>query len=206
MANNYTSTQTQEEKEKEKDMNKSRKTPQQKMLTKYKTVVKVLDDLYYASAAMSEKDEYEFAYLVLDSIGGKCREHMNGIVHDHGRVPALETDWAAKTPRAVIEEVLKIIRGDGHTMFDSQAFLDAGLPENVVTHYTRIRATDLSNPRGVMTDKTGNLVSHIEGIYGLDLLRGMVRSLGVPASQALGRGFEARELTHNIEQHFKTGT
>jgi hypothetical protein len=176
------------------------------MLTKYKNAVKILDDLYYASATMSEKDEYEFAYLVLDSISGKCKEHLNNIMHDHGRLPAIEPDWASKLPKEVIGEVLKVIEGDGHTLFSSKAFLDAGLPVDVVTHFTHVHATDLSDPKGVMTDNDGNLVSHLEGVYGLELLRGLGKSLGAATSKALGRGFEARELTKNIEQLLKTDT
>lgn len=180
-----------------------RKTPQQKMLTKYKNAMKVLDEIaQFGWVGREEKEIYEFAQLVLMGISGRCKELFFSIQREHQ--DPIEKDWAQKIAKNTLEAALKIIDGDGHTLFDPEAFRNAGMPEYIVDYFTAVHATDLSSPQGVMFDSKGNLVPYIEGIYGLEMLRSMASSLGAKASSALGRGFEARELTKNIEEHLKT--
>ena len=173
-----------------------KKTQQQKMMVKYHAAIAALDNVVGLST--NEKDVYEFAELVLMAVSGKCLESLDGIQHTHGQQP--DMDWATRIDKAVILKVLERIHGDGHTLFKPEGFIEDGLPESTVKFFTRVHATDLSSPQGFLMGNDGGMISHLEGIYGLELLRGIARSLGAKSSTAIGRGFAARELTDNIKE------
>ena len=91
---------------------------------------------------------------------------------------------------------------DGHSIFDPQAFLDAGLPANVVAHLTRTYKSDLSSPKSALFVK-GTPVKELTGIYGLEMLRFLAGALGVEYTPALGRGTEARNIQCALHGHYK---
>lgn len=88
---------------------------------------------------------------------------------------------------------------DGHTIFTPQAFLDAGLPGDVVEHLTRTHASD-GSPKGTVF-VSGRAVTELRGVYGLDVLRFLAAALEVEYPDCLGRGTEARMIQAAIKSH-----
>ena len=91
---------------------------------------------------------------------------------------------------------------DGHSILDPQAFIDAGLPAEVVGHLTRTYKSDLSSPKSTIFVK-GEPVRELSGVYGLDVLRFLAGAVGVEYMRALGRGFEARNIQAALHAHFR---
>ena len=89
---------------------------------------------------------------------------------------------------------------DGHTIFKPQAFLNAGLPDEIVDHFTR-RHNSGSLPKTTIY-VAGRPVEELTGVYGLDLLRFLAYSLDVEYASALGRGTEARHIKAALQRHF----
>jgi len=92
---------------------------------------------------------------------------------------------------------------DGHTVLDPRAFLDAGLPMDVVDHLTRTHRSDPSHPKSTLF-VDGRPVEELSGVYGLDALRFLADALGVAYARALGRGFEARNIRAALQRHLAT--
>ena len=90
---------------------------------------------------------------------------------------------------------------DGHSIMSPQAFLDAGLPADVVAHLTRTYKSD-GSPKGTLF-VAGQPVKQLEGVYGLDMLRFLGVALDVEYRQALGRGFEAANIRTALIEHFQ---
>jgi hypothetical protein len=94
-------------------------------------------------------------------------------------------------------------RCDGHTIFKPEAFLDAGLPDNIVNHFTRSHGSD-GSPKGTIF-VNGDPVKELTGVYGLDLLRFLADALNVEYQEAMGRGTQARHIQAALKQHFDAG-
>jgi hypothetical protein len=93
-------------------------------------------------------------------------------------------------------------RCDGHSIFKPEAFLDAGLPADVVAHLTVTHRSD-HTPKGTIF-VGGQTVKELSGVYGLDLLRFLALALGVEYPRALGRGTQARNLQHALRRHLQS--
>jgi len=91
-------------------------------------------------------------------------------------------------------------RCDGHTIFKPQAFLDAGLPSEIVDHFTRRHNSDGLPKTTIYV--AGQPVEELTGVYGLHLLRFLANALGVEYASALGRGTEARHIQAVLQRHF----
>jgi hypothetical protein len=107
----------------------------------------------------------------------------------------------AQIVRALPAEIIlkAASRCDGHTIFKPEAFLDVGLPRDVVEHVTRKYTSD-GSPKGTIYVE-GKAVDQLSGVYGLDLLRFLASALGVEYRSALGRGFEAQNIQAALRQH-----
>jgi hypothetical protein len=111
------------------------------------------------------------------------------------------------TPEA-LKKTVEIINGDGHTIFKPEAFLEAGLPREFVDKFTQTHESDRHNPKEMIFNKAGEVLMFSTGVYGLDLILGICRTLDLPLNQALmGRGFRARNaceaLTKYLEEQGK---
>ena|SRR5579871_57610 len=95
-------------------------------------------------------------------------------------------------------------RCDGHSIFKPQAFLEAGLPGEIVQHVTRKHGSDGSPKGTIFVD--GQAVDALIGVYGLDLLRFLAAALKVEYRSALGRGSEARNIQSALQAHFQEQT
>jgi hypothetical protein len=99
------------------------------------------------------------------------------------------------------EVILKAAgRCDGHNILDPNAFIDAGIPDEVVTHLTRTYQLD-GSPKGSIY-VNGKAVKSLKGIYGSDALRFFASALGVEYKDAIGRGFEASSIYSALHKHF----
>lgn len=99
------------------------------------------------------------------------------------------------------EVILKAAsRCDGHTIFKPEAFTNDGLPEDVVSYITHTYKSN-GSPKGTIF-VAGEAVKELKGVYGLDLLRLLASALNVTYQSAMGRGFEARNIQHALQQHF----
>jgi hypothetical protein len=93
-------------------------------------------------------------------------------------------------------------RADGHTIFKPEAFLDCGLPKEIVEYLTRSYSSD-GSPKGTIFVQ-GQAVEKLSGVYGLELLRFLASALGVEYAPKLGRGSEAREIQAALRRHFQS--
>jgi acyl CoA:acetate/3-ketoacid CoA transferase len=93
-------------------------------------------------------------------------------------------------------------RCDGHNIMSPQAFVDAGLPQEVVAHLTRTYKSD-GTPKGTLF-VNGQAVGELRGVYGLDLLKFLAAALGVEYPSAFGRGRQARHIQAALREHFQT--
>lgn len=81
---------------------------------------------------------------------------------------------------------------DGHSIFDPEALREVGVPPALVERFTEIFESDFSNPKATIFDnKTGKPVNQMSGVYGYNVLSGMVRDLKLLCAPKFGRGFQA---------------
>jgi hypothetical protein len=80
---------------------------------------------------------------------------------------------------------------DGHTIFNPQAFLDVGVPQDMVDRCTTIYESDFSNPKYTISGPDGKPVNQMRGIYGLDALSSMIRDFDITSPTKFGRGSQA---------------
>jgi hypothetical protein len=106
-----------------------------------------------------------------------------------------------ETPPEVLLRAASIC--DGHTIFDPQAFRDAGLPESVVAHVNRRHESSGKDPKSTLFVR-GLTVPAIEGVYGLQLLRLLAGALHVEYPHSYGRGTEARNIVAALRKHLET--
>lgn len=90
---------------------------------------------------------------------------------------------------------------DGHTIFKPEAFLDAGVPQELVDRCTNVHESDFSNPKYTISGPDGKPVNQMAGIYGLDALATMIRDFDLDAPQRSGRGFQAQVWKEALHKH-----
>jgi len=158
----------------------------------------------------------------------------------------LEPDWIDQIPRETLLKLVDI--GSGHSIVPSDVYLDAGMPQKIVDHFTVIHKSKrvpteklIDLVRGTidqvltafqiekidtqdnlefymeeLTDEITNsiaehgfkdilemvnydhketiftngvIVDELKGVYSLDLLEAIVRTLKLPVEDKMGRGF-----------------
>ena len=90
---------------------------------------------------------------------------------------------------------------DGHTIFDPQAFVDVGVPQELVDRCTTIHESNPSDYKQTIFGPDGNIVNQMKGIYGLDALASMIRDFKIEAEPKLGRGFQAEVWKEALRKH-----
>ena len=90
---------------------------------------------------------------------------------------------------------------DGHTIFDPQAFVEVGVPQELVDRCTSIYESDFSDPKYTISGPDGKPVNQMKGIYGLDALGSMVRDFDLEYPLKMGRGFQARVYQEALHKH-----
>lgn len=90
---------------------------------------------------------------------------------------------------------------DGHTIFEPKAFLDVGVPQELVDRCTNTYESDFSNPKYTISGPDGKAVNQMRGIYGLDALSSMIRDFGIVAPAKFGRGSQAYVWRDELHKH-----
>lgn len=90
---------------------------------------------------------------------------------------------------------------DGHTIMDPKAFLEVGVPQEMVDRCTTIYESDFSNPKYTISGPDGKPVNQMRGIYGLDALSTMIRDFNLPATVKFGRGSQAYVWRDELHKH-----
>lgn len=99
-----------------------------------------------------------------------------------------------------IKAAIDIIDGDGHTIFKPEAFIEAGVPQDIVERCTEIHESDLNSHKATIFID-GKPTNALRGVYGLAMLSTMIRDLNIAAEVYLGRGFQARAWTEAINKY-----
>lgn len=90
---------------------------------------------------------------------------------------------------------------DGHTIFNPEAFIEVGVPQELVDRCTDVLESDFSNPKYTISDRDGKPVNHMRGIYGLTALASMIQDFDLDAPEKLGRGFQAQVWKDALQAH-----
>ena len=83
---------------------------------------------------------------------------------------------------------------DGHTIWNPEAFIGAGLPAELVNHFNRVHmaAADGKHSKWGIEGPSGNQIEACKGVYGLELLELICEAYGIPSAPKRGRGTSAR--------------
>jgi hypothetical protein len=90
---------------------------------------------------------------------------------------------------------------DGHTIFKPEAFLEVGVPQELVARCTNIYESNFEDPKYTISGPDGKPVPAMEGVYGLDMLDSMVRDFKLEYEPKFGRGFQARVYQEALHKH-----
>jgi hypothetical protein len=99
-------------------------------------------------------------------------------------------------PHDVIVNVIELC--DGHTIFKPEAFVELGVPVELVDRYAHVHESDMTSHKGTIFGGDGKPLPSLRGVYGLDVIESMNREFGCPGSDKFGRGSRARELSQQI--------
>jgi len=95
---------------------------------------------------------------------------------------------------------------DGHTIFKPEAFLEVGVPQELVDRCTTVHESDFSDPKYTISGPDGKPVNQMAGVYGLDALESMIRDFGIVSPTKLGRGSQARVWQEELHKHLAPNT
>ena len=119
-------------------------------------------------------------------------------------LPPLSPTWVTDLGKETILKILDVVGDDGHGIYTKEEVANTGVSDAVLAHFVRVQASD-PYPKAIITNNQGNVVSHLEGVYGLDVIQAIGNNLGIHAEK-MGRGFAARELTTKIKEKLNEGT
>lgn len=100
--------------------------------------------------------------------------------------------WSALT----IDEqklVLDIFANDGHTVYGQMFLQEQHCPESVIEEFAVVHQSNFDDPKETIS-VNGKPVVALNGVYGLTVLWSLARHYNITSS-AMGRGFQAQELT-----------
>lgn len=92
---------------------------------------------------------------------------------------------------------------DGHTIFKPDAFLEVGVPQELVDRCTSVYESDFSDPKYTISGPDGKPVNQMAGIYGLAALESMIRDFGLQAPVKFGRGSQAQVWREELHKHLE---
>jgi hypothetical protein len=103
--------------------------------------------------------------------------------------------------KQAILDLLKVIGGDGHTLYDAADEAFQAMPKELMDSVTRTHKSDGTAKGSIWKD--GQLVEEMHAVYGLQLLWRLASEVGADvtsATQKMGRGFQAQELTKALRE------
>lgn len=97
------------------------------------------------------------------------------------------------------EKLIEVIGNDGHSIWFDWKLLEEGVDPAIVSAFARDWKSDFGSWKSTIYDANGNATNGMRAsVYGLTVLRSLAGFYSIE-SRALGRGFEARELTSGIK-------
>jgi hypothetical protein len=106
--------------------------------------------------------------------------------------------------KKVILDLLEVIGGDGHTIWDADADCFKEMPKDLMDRMTVVHKSDGTHKGSIFVG--GKLVEELRGVNGLRLLWALASTVGADTKKAadkMGRGFQAHELTVAIKQKLR---
>ena len=100
-----------------------------------------------------------------------------------------------------ILDLLKVIGGDGHTLYDAADEIFQTMPKALMDMVTQTHKSDGTAKGSIWRD--GQMVDEMHAVYGLDLLWRLATEVEADtkiAARKMGRGFQAQELTKAIKE------
>lgn len=91
----------------------------------------------------------------------------------------------------------KVLRGDGHSIFIVSHYEDVGFPPGFLPIERHHSGT---TPKSMII-VNGEPVPYMDGVYHLELLHKICAELGLKYQSAMGRGFQAQNYVHAINEH-----
>lgn len=92
-------------------------------------------------------------------------------------------------PLTTLRAIAEVSKGDGLTIFKAEAYTAAGMPPEMVAHFTQT------------FDAQDGIIPEVTGIYGLRVVEAIVSALELPKSDAMCRGFRAQHAFRAILIH-----
>lgn len=92
---------------------------------------------------------------------------------------------------------------DGHTIFKPEAFLEVGVPQELVDRCTNVYESDPGDYKQCIFGPDGKMVNQMHGVYGLGVLDSMIRDFKIDAEPKLGRGFQAEVWKDALRKHLQ---
>ena len=124
---------------------------------------------------------------------------------------AKKYDWTDKVEvikrlsEGQLRAAVNLIHGDGHTIFDPAAFVKrCGWTEADIEPFITVSKSDLSDVKGIITNRNGDVLKELQGVYGLFMLEAIAKILNVEYLETLGRGTQAREITDSLLKHWNS--
>ena len=115
-----------------------------------------------------------------------------------------ETTWLA-VPPDIVRAAAELC--DGHSIRNPEDFLEVGVPQEVVEHYTEALESNFSDHKQTIhSAETGQPISAVVGVYGLHVLEGMVNDFRLKCERKYGRGFQARVYQDAIYKYLAKKT
>ena len=110
-------------------------------------------------------------------------------------------------PAFTDQEVAKIISaigGDGHSIYNTNKMAaHLGIDPSKFSRWHRNHKSG-KDFKSVISDSSGKTVDNMDGVWGLNILEGILSDYGLPATTKFGRGSAAREATSAIINHLKS--
>ena len=103
--------------------------------------------------------------------------------------------------KQAILDLLKVIGGNGHTLYDAADEIFQGMPKELMDAVTQTHKSDGTAKGSIW--RNGEMVPEMHAVYGLDLLWRLASEVGADtklAAQKMGRGFQAQELTKALRE------
>jgi hypothetical protein len=141
-------------------------------------------------------DDDTFRDVLLICIAGQVEA-----AHDVARrrvLPPLPSGWVDALGKERILKILDAVGDDGHGIYVEKKLADVEAPEEVLQHFVKVFASE-PYPKTIITNNDGHVVSHMTGVYGLDIIQAIANSMSIH-SEKMGRGYAARDLTKKIKE------
>ncbi len=110
-------------------------------------------------------------------------------------------------PAFTDQEVAKIISaigGDGHGIYNTNTMAThLGIDPFKFSRWHRNHKSG-KDFKSVISDSSGKTVDNMDGVWGLDILEGILSDYKLPPTTAMGRGFRAQQATSAIINHLKS--